>query len=73
MDESGFAVGATQSPRALVNIRNAIGRKQTGSRQEWIIAIDCVSTSEIAVTLLLLFKPRHPKTGWTSDSMVTNC
>ncbi|GAB7336127.1 hypothetical protein MBLNU13_g08914t1 [Cladosporium sp. NU13] len=64
MDESGFAVGASQSSRALVNIRNASSWKQIGSRQEWITAIECVSASGVAVPPLLIFKAKHTNTGW---------
>ena len=49
MDESGFAVGASQSSRALVNIREASSWKQIGSRQEWITAIECVSAAGVAI------------------------
>jgi hypothetical protein len=64
MDESGFAVGASQSSRALVNIREASSWKQIGGRQEWITAIECVSAAGIAVAPLLIFKAKHTNTGW---------
>jgi hypothetical protein len=64
MDESGFAVGASQSSRALVNIREASSWKQIGSRQEWITAIECVSAAGAAVPPLLIFKAKHTNTGW---------
>lgn len=41
MDESGLAVGSSQSSRALVNIRKSSSWKQIGSRQGWITAIEC--------------------------------
>ncbi|KAM0701561.1 hypothetical protein Q7P35_010469 [Cladosporium inversicolor] len=49
IDESGFAVRASQSSRALVNIRETSSWKQIGSRQEWITAIECRSASGVAV------------------------
>jgi hypothetical protein len=64
MDESGFAVGASQSSRALVNIREASSWKQIGSRQEWITAIECVSAAGAAIAPLLIFKAKHTNTGW---------
>jgi len=64
MDESGFAVGASQSSRALVNIREASSWKQIGSRQEWITAIECVSASGVLTPPLLIFKAKHTNAGW---------
>jgi len=64
MDESGFAVGASQSSRALVNIRNGSSWKQIGSRQEWMTAVECVSAFGAAVPPLLIFKAKHTNTGW---------
>jgi hypothetical protein len=64
MDESGFAVGASESSRALVNIREASSWKQIGSRQEWITAIECVSASGVVIPPLLIFKVKHTNTGW---------
>ena len=64
MDESGFAVGASQSSRALVNIREDTSWKQFGSRHEWITGIECVSAAGIAVPPLLIFKARHTNTAW---------
>lgn len=64
MDESGFALGASQSSRALVNIRDASSWKQIGNRQEWVTAIECVSASGVAIPSLLIFKAKHTNTGW---------
>jgi len=64
MDESGFAVGASQSSRALVNIREASSWKQIGSRQEWITAIECVSAAGTAIPPLLIFKAKHTNDAW---------
>ncbi|KAK0926706.1 hypothetical protein LTR29_017798, partial [Friedmanniomyces endolithicus] len=40
MDELGFAVGANQSSRALVNIREKSSWEVVKGRQEWITAIE---------------------------------
>ncbi|TKA64438.1 hypothetical protein B0A49_10136 [Cryomyces minteri] len=63
-DESGFAVGASQSSRALVNIRETSSWKRVGSRQEWITAIECVSAAGVAVPPLIIFKAKHTNTAW---------
>ena len=48
MDESGFAVGDSQSSRALVNIREDSSWKVINGRQEWITAIECMRCCEVA-------------------------
>ncbi len=49
MDDSGFAVGESQSSRALVNIRDKSSWKVVSGRQEWITAIECISASGRAI------------------------
>jgi hypothetical protein len=64
MDESGFAVGTTQSSRALVNVREESSWKVINSRQEWITAIECVSAASAAIPPLVIFKAKHTNTAW---------
>ena len=64
MDESGFAIGASQSSRALVNIRERSSWKIIKGRQEWITAIECVSAAGVALPPLLIFKALHTNTAW---------
>lgn len=64
MDESGFAVGESQSSRALVNIRERSSWKVISGRQEWITAIECISADGSALPPLLIFKAKHTNTGW---------
>ncbi|KAH0345035.1 hypothetical protein KCU83_g8029, partial [Aureobasidium melanogenum] len=68
MDESGFAVGASQSSRALVNIREASSWKVINGRQEWITAIECVHADGGAIPPLIIFKAKHTNTGWRPKS-----
>lgn len=63
VDDSGFAMGASQLSRALVNIRDRSSWKRIGSRQEWITAIECVSAAGVAVASLLILKAKHTNTG----------
>lgn len=63
MDESGFAVGASQSSRALVNIREKSSWKVVSGRQEWITAIECISAAGVALPPILIFKAKHTHTG----------
>jgi hypothetical protein len=64
MDESGFAVGDSQSSRALVNIREDSSWKVINGRQEWITAIECVSATGVAIPPLIIFKAKHTNTAW---------
>jgi len=64
MDESGFAVGTSQSSRALVNVREQSSWKVVNGRQEWITAIECISAAGVAVPPLIIFKAKHTNTAW---------
>ena len=64
MDESGFAVGTSQTSRALVNIRHRSSWKVVHGRQEWITAIKCVSAAGTALPPLVVFKATHTNTSW---------
>lgn len=64
MDESGFAVGESQTSRVLVNIREKSSWKVVSGRQEWITAIECISASGRALPPLLIFKAKHTNTSW---------
>lgn len=67
MDESGFAVGTSQSSRALVNIREKSSWKVVHGRQEWITAIECISAAGVAIPPLIIFKAKHTNTGWIPE------
>jgi hypothetical protein len=64
MDESGFAVGTSQSSRVLVNIRDKVSWKVVSGRQEWVTAIECVSAAGQALPPLVIFKAKHFNTAW---------
>ena len=64
MDESGFAVGQSETSRVLVNIREKSSWKSIAGRQEWITAIECVSAAGTAVPPLIIFKAKHTNTSW---------
>ena len=64
MDESGFSVGASQTSRALVNIKEKSSWKVISGRQEWITGIECISASGRALPPLLIFKALHTNTSW---------
>jgi hypothetical protein len=64
MDESGFAIGDSQSSRALVNIREESSWKVIAGRQEWVTAIECVNALGTALPPLVIFKAVHTNTAW---------
>jgi hypothetical protein len=67
MDESGFAVGASQTSRALVNVRDKASWKKIQGRQEWITAIEVVDAAGVVGPPLLIFKSKHLSTAWVPD------
>ena len=67
MDESGFAIGSSQSSRALVTSRNRRNWKVVHGRQEWITAIECISAAGVAVPPLIIFKAKHTSSSWIPE------
>jgi len=45
VDETGFALGTTLSSEVLVDKMVSKGLKKIAGRQEWITAIECISTA----------------------------
>lgn len=64
MDEFGFAVGESQSSRALINIRENSSWKVVAGRQEWVTALECISATGVPLPPLIIFKSKHTNTGW---------
>ena len=64
MDESGFAIGESQSSRALVNIREKSSWKVIKGRQEWITAVECISAAGYALPPLVIFTALYTNTNW---------
>lgn len=63
MDESGDAVGTSQTSRVLVNVREKSSWKVVHSQQEWITAIECISAAGEALAPMLIFKAKHTNTS----------
>ena len=72
MDESGYAVGASQSSRALINIREKSSWKVIQSKQEWITAIECVNAAGVILPPLLIFKAQHTNSAWIPSGIPLN-
>ena len=64
MDESGFAIGASQSSRALVNLREKSSWKVIQGKQEWVTAIECVNAAGAVLPPLLIFKAKYTNSAW---------
>ena len=64
MDESGFAIGDSQTSRALINIREQSSWKVIAGRQEWITAIECINAAGDAIPPLIIFKAKYTNTAW---------
>lgn len=61
MNESGFAIEASQSSRALVSVKENSSWKVISGRQEWIAAIEFVSAAGAAIPPLIVFNPAHQR------------
>jgi hypothetical protein len=63
MDESGFALGTSQTCRALVNVHDRTSWKTIQGRQEWITTIEVVDAAGVVGPPLLSFKSKHLSTA----------
>jgi hypothetical protein len=72
MDESGFAIGESQTSRVLVNIRDGANWSQISGRSEWLTSIDCVSASGVALPPMIIYKAKHLYSGWVPDDAPPN-
>ena len=72
VDESGFAIGASQTSRVLINIRDTASWKRIPGRQQWITAIECIRASGEALPPLLIFKAKYTNTGWIPPNTPLN-
>lgn len=64
MDETGFAVGTTQSTRIIVDSTQKSSWKATPGRQEWITAIECVDAAGGALPPMVIFKAKNTNSSW---------
>jgi len=64
MDETGFAVGATQSTRIIVDSIQKSNWKVTAGKQEWVTVLECVNAAGAALPPLVIFKGKYTNTKW---------
>lgn len=72
VDESGFAIGESQTSRVLTNIREVASWKRVVGRQEWITAIESISASGVVLPPLIIFKAKYTNTGWIPSNTPRN-
>ena len=68
MDESGFAIGASQFSRALINVREPSSWKVIQDCKERITAIECINAVGAAIPSSVIFKAKYTNTAWTLNS-----
>jgi len=69
VDETGFALGTTLPSKVLIRRGDTRAFKKISGRQEWIIAIECIGASGVALPPLLIFKAKYTNTAWIPASM----
>jgi hypothetical protein len=72
MDETGFAVGETQSTRIIVVSTMKPNWKITAGKQEWITALECIAADGDALPPMIIFKAKNTNTGWIPKKMPSN-
>ena len=72
MDETGFAVGTTQSTRIIVDSSQKSSWKVTPGKQEWITAIECVNAAGGALSPMVIFKAKDTNSRWIPEDAPVN-
>ena len=69
MDESGFAVGTSQTTRVLVKRGAKQPVKSHVGKQEWITDIECINAAGQALSPMLIFKARNFNAAWVPPEL----
>lgn len=64
IDETGFAVGETQSMRIIVDSTQKSNWKVTAGKQEWITVLECIDGAHNALPPMIIFKAQNTNTSW---------
>ena len=64
MNESEFAIKASQSSKTLINVQKPSNWKIIHDHQKWIIAIECINAIGAAIPLLIIFKTKYTNIIW---------
>jgi hypothetical protein len=63
VNETSFTLGTTLPSKVLVRRGDTTGFKKISGRQEWIIVIEYIGASGVALPLLLIFKAKYTNTA----------
>jgi hypothetical protein len=72
MDETGFAVGTTQSTCIIVDSTQKSSWKATPGKQEWIAAIECIDAAGGALSPMVIFKAKNTNSSWIPPNTPPN-
>jgi hypothetical protein len=72
MDETGFAVGETQSTRIIVDSTQKSNWKVTAGKQEWITVLECIDGAGGALPPMIIFKAQNTNTSWIPKDTPAN-
>jgi hypothetical protein len=59
MDETGFAIGTSQSNKVVIDGTLRTRYKIEPEQQEWVIAVEYICADESALTLLIIFEEQQ--------------
>jgi hypothetical protein len=72
MDETGFAVGETQSTRIIVDATQKCNWKVTARKQERITVLECIDGEGGALPPMIIFKAQNTNTLWIPKHTPSN-
>jgi hypothetical protein len=72
MDETGFAVGETQSTRIIVDSTQKSNWKVTAGKQEWITVLECIDGASGTLPPMIIFKAQNINTSWIPKDTPAN-
>ena len=72
MDETGFAVGGTQSTRIIVDSTQKSNWKVTAGKQEWVTVLECIDGAGGALPPLIIFKAQNTNSRWIPTNTPSN-
>ena len=59
MDETGFAIGTSQSNRVVIDTTLRTRYKVEPGRQEWVTAVECICGDGTTISPLIIFKAEN--------------
>ena len=76
MDETGFALGSTQSTRIIVDSTQKVHWKSSPGRQEWVTVIKCINASgdleSSSIPPMVIFKAKNTNSSWILENTPSN-